>query len=378
MTAKRFLLVTWDGAGNLPPELALARELVSRGHEVHLSAQHVVRQRAEAAGCRFIPLETAAQWDIAAEKQPEDELAHFTEHCWFSSAYADDIVSMATREPYDALLIDSSLILGLATALTLEIPTAALHHMQYGIMESGPLADFWSTQFDHAKGRFKSVGAKPFSGFTDLMEAADATIVFSYSSFDETKADVFHVGPLRPPQAKVPFPRRFPNLPMVVVGLSTSNQAQGPLLQRICHALGQLEVEALVTTGPAIDPDSLDVEGHVQVVRFVVHDSVLPAADLLITHAGHGTVMAGITHGVPLLCVPMGRDQPLVAARVAELGLGAVLDQHAPVEDIKSHVEFLLANQSVRSACTSFAQRLETHPGVDDAVKLLEGLTKAG
>jgi UDP:flavonoid glycosyltransferase YjiC (YdhE family) len=353
MTAKRFLLVTWDGAGNLPPELALARELTSRGHKVDLSAQHGIRARAEAAGCKFIPLQSATQWDIAAKKQPEDELAHFIEHCWFSSAYADDIVSMAMAEPYDALLIDSNLILGLATALTLGIPTAALHHMQYGIMESGPLADFWDAQFVQSEDRFRNAGAGPFTRFTNLMEAADATIVFSYSGFDETAADVLHVGPLRSPGPVVPFSRRLPHLPMVLVGLSTSNQAQGPLLQRICNALGELEVEALVTTGPAIDP---------------IH----------ITHAGHGTVMAGITYGVPLLCVPMGRDQPMAAARVAELGLGTVLDQHAPVEAIKNHVELSLANQSVRLACTSFAKRLEMHPGADDAVQLLESLTRAG
>ena len=378
MTAKRFLLVTWDGAGNLPPELALARELTSRGHKVDLSAQHGIRARAEAAGCKFIPLQSATQWDIAAKKQPEDELAHFIEHCWFSSAYADDIVSMAMAEPYDALLIDSSLILGLATALTLGIPTAALHHMQYGIMESGPLADFWDAQFVQSEDRFRNAGAGPFTRFTNLMEAADATIVFSYSGFDETAADVLHVGPLRSPGPVVPFSRRLPHLPMVLVGLSTSNQAQGPLLQRICNALGELEVEALVTTGPAIDPTSLNTEDHVQAIQFVAHDSVLPVSDLLITHAGHGTVMAGITYGVPLLCVPMGRDQPMAAARVAELGLGTVLDQHAPVEAIKNHVELSLANQSVRLACTSFAKRLEMHPGADDAVQLLESLTRAG
>jgi hypothetical protein len=37
-----------------------------------------------------------------------------------------------------------------------------------------------------------------------------------------------------------------------------------------------------------------------------------------------------------------------------------------------------LANQSVRLACTSFAKRLEMHPGADDAVQLLESLTRAG
>ena len=169
MGSKRFLLVTWDGAGNLPPELALARELIYHGHEVHLSAQDGIKERAEAAGCKFIPLQSAAQWDIAAEKQPEDELAYFIEHCWFSQAYSDDITSMVAASTYDVLLIDSSLILGLATALALGIPTVVLHHTQYGIMESGPLADLWEAQFAQAKDKFKSADVEPFSRLTSLL-----------------------------------------------------------------------------------------------------------------------------------------------------------------------------------------------------------------
>jgi UDP:flavonoid glycosyltransferase YjiC (YdhE family) len=58
--------------------------------------------------------------------------------------------------------------------------------------------------------------------------------------------------------------------------------------------------------------------------------------------------------------------------------LGSVLDQHAPLNNIKSQVELLLANQSMRLACANFASRLKRHPGADDAVKLLEGLTEVG
>jgi len=36
---------------------------------------------------------------------------------------------------------------------------------------------------------------------------------------------------------------------------------------------------------------------------------VFPLADLVITHAGHGTLMRALSHGLPLVCLPMGRDQ---------------------------------------------------------------------
>ena len=42
----------------------------------------------------------------------------------------------------------------------------------------------------------------------------------------------------------------------------------------------------------------------------------------MITHAGHGSVVRALAHGVPLVCVPMGRDQNDMAARVVYHGLG--------------------------------------------------------
>ena len=32
----RYLIVTWDGAGNLAPTLGIARTLVERGHDVRM------------------------------------------------------------------------------------------------------------------------------------------------------------------------------------------------------------------------------------------------------------------------------------------------------------------------------------------------------
>ena len=55
----------------------------------------------------------------------------------------------------------------------------------------------------------------------------------------------------------------------------------------------------------------------VLVVRAAAHTELIPKADLVITHAGHGTLIKAIAAGVPTLCIPLGRDQPDNAARAA-------------------------------------------------------------
>ena len=57
---------------------------------------------------------------------------------------------------------------------------------------------------------------------------------------------------------------------------------------------------------------------------YVRHGAVLPHADLVIDHAGLGTVLAALAHGLPQLCVPLGRDQPANAAAVSRTGAGVV------------------------------------------------------
>jgi len=46
---------------------------------------------------------------------------------------------------------------------------------------------------------------------------------------------------------------------------------------------------------------------------------------LVISHAGHGIVMKALYHGVPMILVPWGRDQPGVAARAEALGVATVI-----------------------------------------------------
>ena len=107
-------------------------------------------------------------------------------------------------------------------------------------------------------------------------------------------------------------------------------------------ALGTIRVRGLVTTGPAVDPASLRVPGNVAVRRSAPHAVVFQQSSLVVTHAGHGTVIRALAAGVPLLCVPMGRDQPDVAARVVYRGAGLRLSPNRPAAAIADAVQRLL------------------------------------
>ncbi len=96
---------------------------------------------------------------------------------------------------------------------------------------------------------------------------------------------------------------------------------------------------------------------------------------LLVTHAGLGSVVAALAHGVPLLCLPLGREQPQNAAAVARIGAGRVLAPDAAVDDVRAAIVELLANPDYRVAAERMATSIAAEGSADRAITELETLS---
>lgn len=372
----RFLLVTWDGAGNLPPERSLVRALIARGHRVDVLAHASVRERFEADGAHFHEFRSLKDRSSVDRIDPRVEMQDTMEHVIFAQGVADDTRSLVGTLDPQVLLVDAGLVYGLLAGRLMDLPTVALWHSLYSLVTGGPFAELFDSRLDEINRVAAANGLEPFASHRSLLEA-DRVLVFTYGDgFDDTSElppNVLHVGPLRSidPEATGEY-RASSKDPLVVVGLSTSYMDQKALLQKLCDALADMPAEALVTTGPAVSPDSLATGANTTAVEFIAHDRVLPSARLLVTHAGHGTVAAGLTYGVPMLCIPMGRDQPLVAARVSELGFGGVAHPEASVEKLREALSRLIRDEGTRQRTEAFAQRIATHAGMDEAIRSVE------
>ena len=381
MDGSRFLLVTWDGAGNLPPERSLIRALIARGHRVDVLAHASVRQRFEGDGARFHEYRSMKPRSSLDRIDPEIEMQDTLDNLLFAQGVGADMRALIGAINPHVLLVDGALVYGLLAARVAGLPTIAMWHSLYDLVAEGPFAELFDSRLDEINGVAAASGLEPFPSHRHLLEA-DRVLVFAYGGgFDDTSnlpANVLHVGPLRSidPEATVEY-LPSSNAPLVVVGLSTSYMDQKALLQRLCDALAEMPVEALVTTGPAVSPDSLTTGANTTAVEFIAHDRVLPSARLLVTHAGHGTVAAGLSYGVPMLCIPMGRDQPMVAARVAELGLGGVTNPEASVEEYREAVSRLITNEQMRESAKEFAERVAGHAGMDEAIQMVEGTLRS-
>jgi len=191
-------------------------------------------------------------------------------------------------------------------------------------------------------------------------------------------ANLRYVGPILDPDRPhwewdLPWPPDHPD-PLVVVSFSTTYQHQEDQLQRVLDALASLPVRTLVTLGPRLEPADIDAPPGAVVRRWVPHASVLPYAKLLITHAGHSSVMYAIADAVPMICLPTGRDQLVNARRVEDCGLGIALEPTATVEEIRAAVAEVLASVAYIPAVEQMARTLRRLCASEVAVDELEAV----
>jgi MGT family glycosyltransferase len=111
-------------------------------------------------------------------------------------------------------------------------------------------------------------------------------------------------------------------------------------------------------------PEKADIPSNFLVYPFVPQLEVLQHAEVFISHGGMNSVMESIWFGVPLLMVPQSSDQPLVAARVEELGLGLNLDfKTLTAERLKKAVEKLNSDFTLRSRMREMKSVLQKSDG---------------
>ncbi|MBT3149495.1 oleandomycin glycosyltransferase [Streptomyces sp. CHD11] len=156
------------------------------------------------------------------------------------------------------------------------------------------------------------------------------------------------VGPsvgARPDDPSFPADRLRP--PVLYASLGTVFDAGPRVLRAFADALAPLGGTVVLSTGHT-DPAVLGpLPSHVIARRFVPQPDILEGASLFVTHGGMNSVNEAMHAGVPMLVVPQGADQPLVARRVVELGAGLSLR----TEDVTP------------AAVNTLARRLLTEPG---------------
>jgi MGT family glycosyltransferase len=417
-TPKRYLFAIIDGGGTVPADTSVIRAMVERGHDVRVLADGVLAPDLETTGAEHVVWNRAPQrpdldpqsvimrdWDA---KSPFEAFGRVRDGAMVGPAalFAADVRSELQRRPADVVVANFFVFGAQIAAEAEDVPFAFLVSNLLSFRDSGTpplgpglkaargplgrardaalnrlMARLFDKGLDQLNEARRASGLGPVASVLENFERADRLLLltsraFEYESYSPPE-NVRVVGPrLDDPAWAGDWTPPAGEAPLVLVGMSSTYMDHADALQRVASALGQLPVRGLVTTGPSVDPEEIEAPANVTVVQRAPHSEVLRHASAVVTHAGHGTVIKALAAGVPVVALPLGRDQLDNAARVAHHGAGLRLKPKVKPEAIAKAVRRVLDEPAFAGNAQRLAAAIAAETAEDRAAEELEALAE--
>jgi UDP:flavonoid glycosyltransferase YjiC (YdhE family) len=361
----KILFAVVDGGGNIPPQLAVARALRSRGAHVHFLGHQGVRERVEAAGFSFEAFPTGREFHATVQR-PVLKMVSDMGRVAMDRRVGRDVVQAAHHHGADLVVMDVLLTAGIAEVMAASIPTVVLVHCFYRAIQ-----DFAASPIGWL---LRLRGIAPLGA-----ERRGALhIVSARADLDPMrgKPQVRHIGVV---WQGVPGAAKPRAVPRVLVSLSTCAFAgQRRMLKNILDAIEPLPVEATVTVGPAIDASGLRPPANVSMHCWLDHDEVLATASLVVGHGGHSTAMRALSFGVPLVVMPANTliDQKRVGAALENVGAAVLLRKHASARRIRAAISTVLADPTYRENASRLGAQIRQRDGAEAAADAISDFSR--
>ncbi len=403
----------FPGTGHLNPLTALARCLQQRGHTVIIFGIADIESRVRAAGVDFCligqsdyPLGTLQKLDQQLGGMTGNDILRFTMQrvCNTARMVLRDGLEAVRSANLDALLVDETdMANNIAERLGLPFISLALIPPMVNDNRFPPFYFGWSGSqrwwcrarnelairvltrvarpiFD-AVNEYRvawgmAVGRHPGEGLSKLAQITQLPRALEFD-IDPPPAHLYYTGPFVDPVQRPPvdFPwDRLDGRPLIYASLGTLQNQSREKFRMIAEACANLDVQLVLSLGGGLAHEKLGVlSGDPLVVNYAPQLDLIKRASVVITHAGLNTVLEALAEGVPMVCIPLGNDQPGVAARVKAHGAGIVVHpRRVNAKRLNSAVRAVLENNSYRLAARKIQAAMTQIDGLDKAADIVE------
>jgi len=165
------------------------------------------------------------------------------------------------------------------------------------------------------------------------------------------------------------------NAPLVLVAPSTAHDSDNHLVRTALAALAEEPVRVVATTNRVAPQAPIEVPANAILVDWLSYSQLMPAASLIVSHGGHGTVARALAAGTPLLICPIIGDMSETAMRVAWAKCGLSLPwrfcQPAP---LRWAARRLLEDDSFAQRAAELSAWADENDGAERGAALVEAL----
>jgi MGT family glycosyltransferase len=158
---------------------------------------------------------------------------------------------------------------------------------------------------------------------------------------------------------------------LIYFSLGSLGSADVDLMRRVIACLAGTPHRYIVSKGPL--HAEIELAPNMWGQEFLPQTSVLPLADLVITHGGNNTTTECLHFGKPMIVLPLFWDQHDNAQRVDELGLGRRLDPYRFTDvQLRTALDDLLADQALNRRLAAGSAIIRSRDGLVRAADLIE------
>jgi MGT family glycosyltransferase len=393
----RVFLGAFGQPGHAFPMLALGAELVARGHDVTFETWSHWREAVQARGMRFV---AAPEFPVFPTQQrplqPYEAVVAAVAHTRPAVAQArPDVVvhDILTLAPALAAELES---LPRATLIPHVYPVGAPGLPPYAFGARPPRARLGATlwrAFDRPvragleRGRAelndarRQVGLGPVTrlhgGLSPQLCLVGTLPQLEYPR--DWPAHVHVVGPLmwEPPCDAVQAPPGID--PLVLIAPSTAQDPTHRLLRAALAGLSGEPVRVLATSNRRPLPGPARVPANTRLVEWLSYAQTMGACDLVVCHAGHGTLVRALASSCRVLAVPHVGDMAENAARLDWAGAGVRLPWRLlSPRTLRLAVRRALREDQLGARADQLGAWAAAHTGPARAADLVEGLARRG
>jgi vancomycin aglycone glucosyltransferase len=392
----KFVVAAYGSRGDVEPCVAAGRELLRRGHDVHVAVPPNMLGLAESAGLAAVgygpdsrvgmnPTSDLFGNLLAKTKNPLSVVPEVIEHV--TQVKVDKGATLTALANGADLVLAGFNEQGLAANVAeyYDIPVVALHLFPERIWSSGQLFSLMTQVAEDAQrralGLAEGTGSSPRS--LDIQAYDELCLPALAAEWAEQRGRRPFVGaltlglPTDTDEEVLSWAAAGP--PPVYFGFgSTPLAAPADTVAAIGAACAHLGERALICSGPN-DVTGNQHPDHVKVVDAVNHATVFPACSVVVHHGGAGTTAAGLRVGIPTLILWNGLDQPLWASAVKQLEVGfGRLFSESTAESLVADLRLILTPRFASRAREVATQMTKPAESLARTADLLEDTARRG
>lgn len=390
--AMRTLITTSPPIGHIHPVVPLALSLLSVGHDVLWATGADACPIVQSAGLRAVQAGLPARdrrdeyfrrFPEARDLAPEQIPAHMFPRLFgliSAPSMLGDLLRIVEDWQPDIIVHEASELAAPIVAALLDVPNVC---QGFGALVA---PDRMAAASDAVAPLWREVGLEPrdWAGAYEHMylDIYPPSLRPPYGEY-VTRRESMRPIPFsttfstRPDDGEIPH---ADGRPLVYLTFGTVfNNPAGPFRNAV-DGVADLDVRVVVTVGPDGDPAAFgSLPNNVSVHRYVPQTELLPRCSLVVSHAGSGTFLAALDHGLPQLCLPQAADQFGNAQQCASAGAGLrLLPNEVTPESVREAATRLLHDEDFRTGAQRIQRELALMPLPADVVPLLEEIAATG